>query len=181
MPAVSMREPDTPPPVLSICVPTYNGQAYLAEALESILQQTYASFEVIVVDDGSTDKTLEIVQAFAAADVRLRVYQNPQQRGIPGNWNECVRLARGQYVCVFHQDDVMLPNNLARKQRRRMVGMGCYVSRTMRPICAVVCAVWWTSQGCWMHSAPRSLCGAMRMPTPRTSSRPMQRLCRNSG
>jgi glycosyltransferase involved in cell wall biosynthesis/GT2 family glycosyltransferase len=115
MPAVSIREPDTPPPVLSICVPTYNGQAYLAEALGSILQQTYASFEVIVVDDGSTDTTLEIVQTFAAADPRLRVYQNPEQRGIPGNWNECVRLARGSYVCVFHQDDVMLPDNLTRK------------------------------------------------------------------
>jgi glycosyltransferase involved in cell wall biosynthesis len=100
MSAVSMSQPDTPPPVLSICLPTYNGEAYLAEALGSILQQTYALFEVIVVDDGSTDKTLEIVQAFAAVDVRLRMYQNPQQRGIPGNWNECVRLARGQYVCV---------------------------------------------------------------------------------
>ena len=115
MPAMSIREPDTPPPVLSICVPTYNGQAYLAEALGSILQQTYASFEVIVVDDGSTDTTLEIVQTFAEADPRLRVYQNPQQRGIPGNWNECVRLARGSYVCVFHQDDVMVPDNLTRK------------------------------------------------------------------
>ena len=107
--------PDMPPPVLSVCVPTYNGEAYVAEALHSILHQTYAAFEVIVVDDGSTDSTLEIVRTVADTDARVRVYQNPDQRGIPGNWNACVGFARGQYVCVFHQDDVMLPDNLARK------------------------------------------------------------------
>ena len=107
--------PDMSPPVLSVCVPTYNGQAYVAEALHSILQQTYAAFEVIVVDDGSTDGTLEIVRTVADTDARVRVYQNPDRRGVPGNWNACVGFARGQYVCVFHQDDVMLPDNLARK------------------------------------------------------------------
>ena len=107
--------PDGAPPVLSVCVPTYNGEAYVAEALHSILHQTYAAFEVIVVDDGSTDGTLEIVRAVADTDARVRVYRNPHQRGIPGNWNACVGFARGQYVCVFHQDDVMLPDNLARK------------------------------------------------------------------
>ncbi len=107
--------PDMPPPVLSVCVPTYNGEAYVAEALHSILHQTYAAFEVIVVDDGSTDSTLEIVRTVADTDARVRVYRNPDQRGIPGNWNTCVGFARGQYVCVFHQDDVMLPDNLARK------------------------------------------------------------------
>ena len=107
--------PDMPPPVLSVCVPTYNGEAYVAEALHSILHQTYAAFEVIVVDDGSTDSTLEIVRTVADTDARVRVYRNPHQRGIPGNWNACVGFARGQYVCVFHQDDVMLPDNLARK------------------------------------------------------------------
>ena len=107
--------PDGPPPVLSVCVPTYNGEAYVAEALHSILHQTYAAFEVIVVDDGSTDSTLEIVRTVADTDARVRVYRNPHQRGIPGNWNACVGFARGQYVCVFHQDDVMLPDNLARK------------------------------------------------------------------
>ena len=107
--------PDLAPPRLSVCVPTYNGEAYVAEALHSILQQTYAAFEVIVVDDGSTDGTLEIVRTVADTDARVRVYRNPHQRGIPGNWNACVGFARGQYVCVFHQDDVMMLDNLARK------------------------------------------------------------------
>ena len=105
--------PDLAPPRLSVCLPTYNGEAYVAEAVRSVLQQSYTAFELVVVDDGSSDRTLEILQTFS--DPRLRIYQNPHQRGIPGNWNVAVGLARGEYVCVFHQDDVMLADNLARK------------------------------------------------------------------
>ena len=105
---------DTPPdlarPRLSVCLPTYNGEAYVAEAVQSVLQQSYADFEIVAVDDGSSDRTLELLQAFT--DPRIRLYQNPHQRGIPGNWNEAVELARGEFVCLFHQDDVMLPENL---------------------------------------------------------------------
>ena len=108
---------DTPPdvarPRLSVCLPTYNGEAYITEAVQSVLQQSYSAFEIVAVDDGSSDRTLEILQSFT--DPRLRIYQNPHQRGIPGNWNVAVELARGEYVCVFHQDDVMLAGNLARK------------------------------------------------------------------
>ena len=100
-------------PRLSVCLPTYNGEAYVAEALQSVLQQSYRAFEIVAVDDGSGDRTLEILQSFT--DPRIRIYQNPHQRGIPGNWNAAVALARGEYVCVFHQDDVMLADNLARK------------------------------------------------------------------
>ena len=105
--------PDAPPPRLSVCLPTYNGEAYVVEAVRSVLEQSYTDFELVVVDDGSSDRTLELLQAFD--DLRLRIYQNPQRRGIPGNWNVAVGLARGEYVCVFHQDDVMLTDNLARK------------------------------------------------------------------
>ena len=105
---------DTPPdlarPRLSVCLPTYNGETYVAEAVQSVLQQSYADFEIVAVDDGSSDRTLEILQAFT--DPRIRLYQNPHQQGIPGNWNVAVELARGEFVCLFHQDDVMLPENL---------------------------------------------------------------------
>ena len=77
------------------------------------MQQTYSAFEVVVVDDASTDRTMEILREFT--DPRIRVYQNPCQKGIPGNWNVAVELARGEYVCIFHQDDVMRADNLARK------------------------------------------------------------------
>ncbi|MGH8009930.1 MAG: glycosyltransferase, partial [Candidatus Binatia bacterium] len=100
---------------VSVCLPTYNGEEFIAEALKSILAQSLTDFELLVVDDCSTDTTLDIVRSFA--DPRIRIYQNAERLGIPGNWNRCLSLARGEYVCLFHQDDVMLPENLERKVR----------------------------------------------------------------
>ena len=98
---------------VNICVPTYNGAAFLTEAISSVLGQTFGDFELLIVDDRSTDTTLDIAHSFA--DPRVRVYQNDRQLGIPGNWNRSLSLAHGEYLCIFHQDDVMLPENLARK------------------------------------------------------------------
>lgn len=98
---------------LSVCLPTCNGERFLAETIRSILSQTFDDLEVILVDDCSTDRTLDIVSA--VADPRLTVYRNDARLGIPGNWNRGLGLAKGEYVCVFHQDDLMQPDNLARK------------------------------------------------------------------
>ena len=100
---------------VSVCLPTYNGAEYVEEALRSILDQTYQDFELLIVDDGSTDATLDIVQSFS--DPRIKLHRNPERLGIPANWNRCLELAAGEFVCVFHQDDVMLPENLERKVR----------------------------------------------------------------
>ncbi len=98
---------------VSVCIPTYNGETYLAEAIRSVLSQSYDNFELLIVDDQSTDETLQIARSFA--DPRITIHQNDTQLGIPGNWNRCLALAQGEYICVFHQDDVMLPFNLERK------------------------------------------------------------------
>ena len=98
---------------VSVCLPTYNGAEYVEEALRSILDQTYQDFELLIVDDGSTDATLDIVQSFS--DPRIQLHRNPERLGIPANWNRCLELASGEFVCVFHQDDVMQPENLERK------------------------------------------------------------------
>ncbi len=98
---------------VSVCIPTYNGAAFLTEAIESVLSQSFRDFELLIVDDGSTDTTLDIARSFT--DPRIAIYQNETQLGIPGNWNRCLSLARGEYICIFHQDDIMLPENLARK------------------------------------------------------------------
>ena len=98
---------------VSVCLPTYNGAAFIKEALDSVLGQTYQDFELLIVDDGSTDTTLDIVQSFS--DPRIQLHRNPERLGIPANWNRCLELAGGAFVCVFHQDDVMLPDNLERK------------------------------------------------------------------
>ncbi len=103
----------TPTRAVSVCLPTYNGADYIEEALHSILNQTYEDFELLVVDDHSTDATLDIVKSFS--DPRIQIHRNPERLGIPANWNRCLELAGGEFVCVFHQDDVMLPDNLERK------------------------------------------------------------------
>jgi glycosyltransferase involved in cell wall biosynthesis len=101
--------------VLSVCIPAYNGALYLAEAMKSVLDQSYSDFELIVVDDASSDATAEIAQSFQ--DPRLRHFRNRVNRGLVGNWNRCIELARGSYLCIFHQDDIMMPGNLASKVR----------------------------------------------------------------
>ncbi len=113
LPAAAGRRTRTPTRAVSVCLPTYNGAAFIEEALRSILNQSYQDFELIVVDDGSTDKTRDIVQSFS--DPRIQLHRNPEQLGIPANWNRCLDLAQGEFACVFHQDDVMQPENLERK------------------------------------------------------------------
>ncbi len=103
----------TRPARVSVCIPTYNGATFVAEALTSVLAQSFPDFELVVVDDGSSDGTLEILHSFT--DPRLHVHQNERRLGIPGNWNRCVALAQGEFLTIFHQDDVMLPDNLAHK------------------------------------------------------------------
>lgn len=98
---------------VSVCIPTYNGEQFVAEAIRSTLQQSFSDFELIIVDDCSSDSTWDIVCSFS--DPRITSYRNAQRLGIPGNWNRCLALAHGDYLCLFHQDDVMLAENLAQK------------------------------------------------------------------
>ena len=100
-------------PKVSVCVPAYNPGPYLRPALQSILAQDYHDFEVIVVDDCSTDPVRGIVGELA--DPRISFQRNPRNLGLVGNWNRCLALAGGEYVAIFHQDDLMRPGNLAAK------------------------------------------------------------------
>lgn len=105
---------------VSVCIPTYNGEQFIAEAIKSTLQQSFTDFELIIVDDCSTDATWDVVRSFS--DPRITSYRNEQRLGIPGNWNRCLSLARGDYLCLFHQDDMMLAENLAQKVRALSAG-----------------------------------------------------------
>src|SRR5688572_15476095 len=100
-------------PRVTVAVPTYNGQAFIEEAIASVLAQVFDDFELVVVDDGSDDATLAIVSRFH--DPRLRVEAHPVRLGLVENWNRCLAAATGDYVTIFHQDDVMAPHNLASK------------------------------------------------------------------
>jgi glycosyltransferase involved in cell wall biosynthesis len=102
-------------PRISVCIPVYNGGIYIAEAIESVLGQTFQDFRLIIADNCSTDNTSEIVRKFH--DPRITYTRGTRNIGLVGNANRCLKLAEGDYVCIFHHDDVMLPENLERKIR----------------------------------------------------------------
>ena len=102
-------------PAVSIGIPTYNGAQFLAECLDSILGQSFGDYEIMIVDDSSTDNTVAIAEGYAQKDSRVSVHLNATRLGLVGNFNRCIAIARGKYLCIFGQDDVMLPDNIGRK------------------------------------------------------------------
>lgn len=97
-------------PNISICIPTYNGGQYLEETLTSVLNQNYNDYEVIIVDDQSSDNTIEIVKKFSDIDSRIYLFKNDKNLGLVENWNKCVKLARGNWVKFLFQDDLLAPD-----------------------------------------------------------------------
>jgi glycosyltransferase involved in cell wall biosynthesis len=101
-------------PQVSICIPAYNGARFIAQAIESAQAQTFSNLEIIVVDDGSKDQTVEIAEGYAASDSRVRVYRNAQNLGLPRNWDRCRDLASGEWVMFLFQDDLFRPDCVER-------------------------------------------------------------------
>ncbi len=101
-------------PQLSIGLPVYNGERYLAAALGSLVDQAFTDFELIICDNASSDGTEEICRAFAAADPRIRYQRNPENLGAAKNYNRTVELARGRYFKWAAHDDVCAPDYLLR-------------------------------------------------------------------
>ncbi len=100
-------------PRVSVITPAFNAGRYLAQAIESILGQTFADFEFIVVDDASTDDTPDILASYS--DPRLRVVRNVTNQGIVRTRNRGLAMARGEFVCPFDADDVAMPTKLAKQ------------------------------------------------------------------
>jgi GT2 family glycosyltransferase len=99
-------------PLVSVCLPLFNGANYLEVALPSVLNQTYDNFELIITDDGSTDSSLEIIEKFAKKDRRIRLYKNPVKLGLFENYNEAIRKAKGRYIKPYAHDDIFEPTIL---------------------------------------------------------------------
>ena len=91
-------------PFVSICVPNYNYGRYIGETIKSILDQTYTNFELIISDNTSTDNSMDVINSFN--DPRMRVYQNDTNIGGVLNANKCVGYAKGDYIAIFHSDDI---------------------------------------------------------------------------
>jgi glycosyltransferase involved in cell wall biosynthesis len=101
-------------PLVSILVPVYNAERYLRETLASLLAQTYSNFEIIALDDGSTDGSLAILQELAAKDARFKISTRPNQ-GIAATRNELISLATGEFLAVNDADDLSSPQRLEKQ------------------------------------------------------------------
>ena len=99
-------------PLVSVILPVYNGAVYLREAIESILDQSYANFELIIINDGSRDDSERIIKSIP--DARIRYYCQENQ-GLPATLNRGIELSRGEFIARQDQDDISFPQRLERQ------------------------------------------------------------------
>ncbi len=97
-------------PLVSICIPVFNGEKYLNECIESSLSQAYQNIEIIIVDDGSSDKSIDIIKEYSLKDNRVKYYINEENLGLVANWNKCIRQAAGEWIKFLFQDDYFESN-----------------------------------------------------------------------
>src|SRR5207244_12706918 len=98
-------------PKVSICVPNLNTRPYLPERFETVFNQTFQDWELVVCDSYSDDGSWEYIQELAAREPRMRISQTPR-KGVYAGFNDCIQLARGAYVYVATSDDTMSPDFL---------------------------------------------------------------------
>lgn len=101
--------------IVSIIMPSYNTASYIGRSIQSVLDQTYPNWELIIVDDCSTDNTLEVIRSYQ--DDRIRLFQNPENSGAAVSRNKALREARGRYIAFLDSDDLWMPQKLARQLR----------------------------------------------------------------
>jgi len=96
---------------VTVFMAAYNAAAYIAESIESVLQQTYTNFELLIVDDGSTDETINIILGFQ--DSRIRLIQNEFNKGLPYTRNIALKEAKGEFLAILDSDDIAVSKRLA--------------------------------------------------------------------
>jgi glycosyltransferase involved in cell wall biosynthesis len=104
-----------PQPLISVVMPVYNSEKYLHEAVESILGQTFTDFELIAIDDGSSDGSAAILESFCRSDTRMIVQRHSQNQGIGAAVNTGLALARGRYIARMDADDISLPERFEKQ------------------------------------------------------------------
>lgn len=97
-------------PAITVFMPMYNAEKYIGEAIDSILGQTFKDFELLIIDDGSTDESCRIVESYN--DKRIRLYSNDGNKGLPYTRNRGLELARGKYLAIMDADDVSINTRL---------------------------------------------------------------------
>ncbi|MEH2192963.1 MAG: glycosyltransferase [Nostoc sp.] len=97
-------------PLVSICIPTFNGESFILEAISSVISQTYPSIEIIFSDDDSSDQTLELIKLVLEKTTAIFTVIKHERYGLANNWNFCISQAKGKYIKFLFQDDVLEPN-----------------------------------------------------------------------
>lgn len=102
------------PPKVSIIMATYNRAIFIEESLKSIQNQTYTDWECLIIDDGGTDNTVEVIKPLLENDTRFKYYKREEHylKGLPGCRNQGLDLAKGEYIIFFDDDDIAHPQNL---------------------------------------------------------------------
>ena len=100
---------NTESPVVSIGLPVYNGESFVSEAIQCVLDQTFSDWELVICDNASTHRTVEICRQFADRDSRIRIYQNARNMGVCFNYSEVFRLSRARYFKWMAHDDLFKP------------------------------------------------------------------------
>lgn len=101
---------DIKSPSVSVCIPVFNGAAFIHECIQSVLSQSFEDFELLIVDNASTDNTIGICSAFS--DARIRIHRGTSNIGAHGNFKKCFELARGELVLLLPYDDLLEPGCL---------------------------------------------------------------------
>lgn len=115
--------------LVSIVTPNYNCQKYIAETIESVLKQTYTNWEMLIVDDCSTDGSYETALEYSKKDTRIKVFRNENNLGAAISRNKALDVANGEYIAFLDSDDLWLPEKLE-KQIKFMQDNGCDFSFT---------------------------------------------------
>ena len=104
-------------PDISVIMSVYNGETYLKEAIESVINQTFENWELVVINDCSTDSTQEILEEFATRDARIKVYPNEVNLKLPTSLNKAISLCNGKYIARMDADDICLPERLEKQYK----------------------------------------------------------------
>lgn len=102
-------------PFVSVVMPNYNGARFVEKAIRCVQEQTYPHFELIIVDDCSTDHSPELIEAMAAKDPRIRLIRSPENHGVAVTRNMGIAEAKGDYIALFDNDDLWEKSKLARQ------------------------------------------------------------------
>ena len=99
-------------PMVSIAMCTYNGEKWLRAQLDSILSQTYTNLELVIIDDGSRDRTIDIIKEYAAGDPRIKYHVNAETLGYNRNFEKALRLCSSDLIAISDQDDIWQPHKI---------------------------------------------------------------------